>query len=96
MKSNLIHIYGGDEELKMFDAMILKREIVRNYNIDVKILETFRDGLVLKIEKITNMSLLTLIADFVNKHQLNMLLENDVYFISNEILAPSEPTYLSE
>jgi len=82
--------------LKMFDAMILKREIVRNYNIDVKILETFRDGLVLKIEKITNMSLLTLIADFVNKHQLNMLLENDVYFISNEILAPSEPTYLSE
>jgi hypothetical protein len=86
----------GDEALKMFDAMILKREIVRNYNIDVKILETFRDGLVLKIEKITNISLLTLIADFVNKHQLNMLLENDVYFISNEILAPSEPTYLSE
>jgi hypothetical protein len=86
----------GDEELKMFDAMILKREIVRNYNIDVKILETFKDGLVLRIENMVNRDSLELITDFVNRNQLNMLLDNDVYFISKEILAPSEPTYLSE
>jgi hypothetical protein len=82
--------------LKMFDAMILKREIARNYNIDVKILETFKDGLVLRIENIVNGTSLALVTDFVNKNQLNMLSENDVYFISKEPLAPSEPTYLSE
>jgi hypothetical protein len=82
--------------LKMFDAMILKREIVRDYNIDVKIHETFKDGLVLKIENMVDMTSLELLTDFVCKHQLNMLLENEVYFISKEILAPCEPTYLSE
>jgi hypothetical protein len=86
----------GDEELKMFDAMILKREIVRNYNIDVKILETFKDGLVLRIENIVNMTSLALLTDFVSKHQLNMLSENDGYFVSKESLVPSEPSYLSE
>jgi hypothetical protein len=86
----------GDEELKMFDAMVLKREIVRNYNLDVKILETCKDGLVLRIENIVNMTSLALLTDFVSKHQLNMLSENDGYFVSKEILAPSEPTYLSE
>jgi hypothetical protein len=80
----------------MFDAMILKREIVRNYNIDVKILETFKDGLVLRIENMVNRASLALITDFVSKNQLNMLLDNDVYFISKEILAPIEPSYLSE
>jgi hypothetical protein len=80
----------------MFDAMILKREIVKNYNIDVKILETFKDGLVLRIENLVNRISPELITDFANKHQLNILLENDVYFISNETLAPSESTYSSE
>jgi len=82
--------------MKMFDAMILKREIVKKYNIDVKILETFRDGLVLRIENIVNKTSFKSITEFANKHQLNILLENDVYFISTEILAPSEPTYLAE
>jgi hypothetical protein len=80
----------------MFDAMILKREIVNKYNIDVEILETFKDGLVLRIESMVNRTSLELITDFANKHHLNFLLENDVFFISNETLAPSEPTYLSE
>jgi hypothetical protein len=85
----------GNEELKMFDAMILKREIARNCSIDVKILETFKDGLVLRVENMVNRNSLALITDFVDKHRLNMLFDNGVYFISNEILAPSEPTYLS-
>jgi hypothetical protein len=86
----------GDEKLKMFDAMILKREIVRKCNLEVRILETFKDGLVLRVENIVNRNSLTLITDFVNKHRLNMLLDNGVYFISREMLAPSEPVYLSE
>jgi hypothetical protein len=86
----------GDEELKMFDAMILKREMVRNCNIDVRILETFKDGLVLTVENIVSSDSLVLMSDFVNKHRLNMLYESGVYFISKEILVPSELTYLSE
>ena len=80
----------------MFDAMILKREIVKNCNIDVKILETFKDGLVLRIENRVNRTSLELLTDFANQHQLNILLQNEVYFISNEILEPYEPPYSSE
>ena len=83
-------------KLKMFDAMILKCEIVKDYNIEVKILETLKDGLVLRIENMVNRTSLERITEFANKHQLNILLENDVYFISNETLAPSKSTYLSE
>ena len=84
---------AGDVELKMFDAMILKREIVTRCSIDVKILETLNDGLVLRVENIVNRNSLALITDFVNKHQLNMLFDNGLYFISKEILTPSEPNY---
>jgi hypothetical protein len=80
----------------MFDAMILKREIVTSCNIDVKILETFKDGIVLRVENIVNRNSVPLMKDFVNKHQLNMLFDNGVYFISKETLAPLEQTYLSE
>jgi len=41
---------AGDAELKMYDAMILKRETVTRCSIDVKILETLNDGLVLRVE----------------------------------------------
>jgi len=89
--------FGGDVELKMFDAMILKREMGKSCNVDVKILETMKDGLILRItENIINKNSLVLITDFVNKHKLNMLFDNGVYFISNQFIAPSEPTFLSE
>ncbi len=81
----------------MFDAMILKRELGKSCNLDIKILETMKDGLVLRIaENITNNNSLALITDFVNKHKLNMLLDNGVCFISNKIITPAEPTFLSE
>ncbi len=87
----------GDLELRMFDAMILKREMGKSCNVDVKILETMKDGLILRItENIINNNSLALITDFVNKHKLNILFDNGVYFISNQIIAPSEPTFLSE
>jgi hypothetical protein len=87
----------GDLELRMFDAMILKREMGKSCNVDVKILETNKDGLILRItENILNNNSLALITDFVKKHKLNILFDNGVYFISNQTIAPSEPTFLSE
>jgi hypothetical protein len=81
----------------MFDAMILKREMGKSCNVEVKILETMKDGLILRItENIINKNSLVLITDFVNKHKLNMLFDSGVYFISNQLIIPSEPTFLSE
>jgi hypothetical protein len=87
----------GDVTLKMYDAMVLKREIGTSCNLDAKILETLKDGFVLRImENMVNENSLEVITDFVNKHELNMLFDDGVYFISNQILAPSETIYLSE
>ena len=87
----------GDVTLKMYDAMVLKREIGTSCKIDVKILETLKDGFVLRIlENMMSENSLEAITDFVNKHRLNILFDNGAYFISNQILAPSEPIYLSE
>ena len=87
----------GDVTLNMYDAMMLKREIGTSCKIDAKILETLEDGFVLRImENTINENSLVAITDFVNKHELNMLFDSGVYFISNQILAPSEPIYLSE
>ena len=77
--------------------MILKREMGKSCNVEVKILETMKDGLILRItENIINKNSLVLITDFVNKHKLNMLFDSGVYFISNQLIIPSEPTFLSE
>jgi hypothetical protein len=87
----------GDVTLKMYDAMVLKREIGASCKIEAKILETSKDGFVLRImENMVNENSLGAITDFVNKHELNILFDNGVYFISNQILTPSEPIYLSE
>jgi hypothetical protein len=87
----------GDVTLKMYDAMVLKREIGTSCNLDAKILETLKDGFVLRImENMVNENSLEVMTDFVSKHELNMLFDDGVYFISNQILAPSETIYLSE
>ena len=87
----------GDVTLKMYDAMVLKREIGTSCNLDAKILETFKDGLVLRImENMVNKQSLELLSDFVSQHKLNLLLDNGVYFISRKILCPYQPTYLAE
>jgi hypothetical protein len=87
----------GDVTLNVFDAMILKREMQKNCSIDVKILDTSKDGLVLRImENMVDKESLEIISDFVNQHKLNILLDNGVYFISTKILCPYQQTYLSE
>lgn len=87
----------GDVTLKIYDAMVLKREIGTSCKIDAKILETMKDGFIIRImENSVNENSLEAIIDFVNKHELNMLFDSGVYFISNQIIAPLEPIYLSE
>ena len=87
----------GDVTLNVFDAMILKREMQTNCRVDVKILDTSKNGLILRImENTVDGISLELIRDFVNQHKLNILLDNGVYFISKESLSPYEPVYLSE
>jgi hypothetical protein len=77
--------------------MILKREMQTNCSVDVKILDTSKNGLILRImENTVDGISLELIRDFVNQHKLNILLDNGVYFISKESLSPYEPVYLSE
>ena len=83
--------------MNVFDAMILKREMQTNCSVDVKILDTSKNGLILRImENTVDGISLELIRDFVNQHKLNILLDNGVYFISKESLSPYEPVYLSE
>ena len=83
--------------MNVFDAMILKREMQTNCRVDVKILDTSKNGLILRImENTVDGISLELIRDFVNQHKLNILLDNGVYFISKESLSPYEPVYLSE
>jgi hypothetical protein len=40
---------AGDFTLKMYDAMVLKREIGTSCNLDAKILETLKDGWLMRI-----------------------------------------------
>ncbi len=75
--------------------MILKRELNKKCKIDVQILETLHDGLVLKFmdNNIVDSESLDAVEDFIKKNNLNMLLDDGVYLISEQILTPYEPTY---
>ena len=76
--------------MKIFDAMLFKREIGSNCSINVKMLDTLKDGIVLSIEQnLINSNNLVFITDFVNQHKLSLLLDSECYFISTHALAPS-------
>ena len=81
---------GEAKKLKIFEAMVFKREIGASCSLDVKMLDTINDGFVLTIEKnFVNSDELLLITDFVNQHKLSLLLDSERYFISTNALAPS-------
>ena len=74
----------------MFEAMVFKREIGTSCSLDVKMLDTLKDGIVLTIEQnLVDSSNLALITDFVNQHNLSLLLDSECYFISTYALKPS-------
>ena len=76
--------------MKIFEAMVFKREIGASCSLDVKMLDTLKDGIVLTIdESLVDGSNLVLIKEFVSEHNLSLLLDSDCYFISTNVLKPS-------
>jgi hypothetical protein len=77
-------------KMKIFEAMVFKREIGSSCSIDVKMLDTLKDGIVLTIEQhLVNSNNLIYIKDFVSQHNLSLLLDSECYFISTDALEPS-------
>jgi hypothetical protein len=80
----------GKDILKMFEAMVFKREIGSSCSLDVKMLDTVKDGIVLTFEQsAVNNDALVYIKDFVTQHNLSLLLDSECYFISTNALKPS-------
>ena len=80
----------GVGTLKIFEAMVFKREIGTSCSLDVKMLDTLNDGFILSIEKnLVNSNDLVYIKGFVNQHKLSLLLDSECYFISTNALAAS-------
>ena len=76
--------------MKIFEAMVFKREIGSSSSLDVKMLDTGKDGIVLTFEQsAVNNDDLIYIKDFVSQHNLSLLLDSDCYFISTQTLQPS-------
>jgi len=76
--------------LKIFEAMVFKREIGTSCSLEVKMLDTLKDGIVLTFEQnAVNNEDLVYIRDFVNQHNLSLLLDSECYFISTNALKPS-------
>jgi len=76
--------------LKIFEAMVFKREIGTNCSFDVKMLDTINDGFVLTIDQnLVNSNELEFLTDFVDQHKLRLLLDSERYFISTNALKPS-------
>ncbi len=76
--------------MKIFEAMVFKREIGASSSLDVKMLDTLKDGIVLTFEQsAVNSNDLVYIKDFVSQHNLSLLLDSECYFISTQALKPS-------
>ena len=68
--------------------MVFKREIGSSCSLDLKILDTENDGIILSIDQnLVNNSSLVFIQDFVNQHKLSLLLDSEKYFISTNTLS---------
>jgi hypothetical protein len=76
--------------LKIFEAMVFKRAIATSCSLNVKMLDTITDGIVLSIDQsLVNSDELSFITDFANQHKLSLLLDSERYFISTNALTPS-------
>jgi hypothetical protein len=70
--------------------MLFKRKIISNCSLEVKMLDSLTDGIILTIDQdLVNNQTLLLLTDFVNQNNLNMLLESERYFISSNTLIPT-------
>ena len=73
----------------MSEAMKFKREIQTSCNIDVKMLDTAEDGLILYVErKALNADSYKLLADFAAENELSPQLDIGNFIISTHALTP--------
>jgi hypothetical protein len=69
--------------------MVFKREICASCSLDVKMLDTQKDGIILSIEQnLVNGANLDFLKEFVIQHKLSLLLESERYYISSNVLKP--------
>ena len=81
---------GWYKKMKIFEAMLFKREIGSSRSLDVKMLDTIHDGFILSIDQnLVKSKDLSFLTDFVNQHKLSLLQESERYFISTAALSPS-------
>jgi hypothetical protein len=74
--------------MNMFEAMKYKTKIQSSYGIDVKMLDTSEDGLVLYVERKTlDTDAYKRLADFASDHELNLQLDIGTFIISKKILS---------
>jgi hypothetical protein len=79
----------GHKKVNISQAMLVKKTISNSCNIRVNMLDTI-DGIILSIEeKLVNNTALTFINNYVEFLKLNLLLDNECYFISTNILKPT-------
>jgi hypothetical protein len=70
--------------------MVFKRKIGASCSLDVKMLDTLKDGIVLSIDQnLVNSNSLAFITEFVNQNKLSLLLDSERYFISTNAMSPS-------
>jgi hypothetical protein len=75
--------------LNISEAMRFKRQIKTVCTIDVNMLDTAEDGLVLCVERKTiDISAYKLLADFAAKNELSLQLDIGNFIISKHALAP--------
>ena len=68
--------------------MVFKREIGSGCSLDVKMLDTINDGIILSIDQnLVDRNNLVFITAFVSQHKLNLLLDSERYFISSNTLS---------
>lgn len=80
--------------MKISDAMVFKNEIRKICNLDAKMVETYKDGLVLTLNKhVVDAESLQIMTNLVNQHKLNLLSEFGQYYISEKILTPNLTAY---
>jgi hypothetical protein len=75
--------------MNISDAMKFKREIQTKCSIDVKMLDTAEDGLVLYVERKTlDIGAYKLLADFTAQNDLSLQLDMGNFIISTRALPP--------
>lgn len=83
--------------MKIFEAMVFKRAIGTRCSLNVKMLDTINDGIVLSIDQnLVNSNELSFITDFVNQHKLSLLLEQRALLYLDKCPNPIQPIHVGK